>query len=176
MEFQIKPEDEPLIQAAIGMGDWLLAHPDTTKEQKQAIVLLQDGLRRLPAVTPGLNADYGFSIAATEDAVTGIDRGWSVSLYPPCNLDIGNYYTPFPYPEGEKEWMELVHEMMAHELFYEIQAGKSCHDGTYYYDEWITEAGSPELYLKDGARLVIDASGKIDNSAGLSSPGLVSDP
>lgn len=62
MEFQIKPEDEPLIQAAIGMGDWLLAHPDTTEEQKQAIVLLQDGLRHLPAIMPGLDAAYGFEI------------------------------------------------------------------------------------------------------------------
>jgi len=83
MEFQIKLEDKPLIQAAIGMGDWLLAHPDTTEEQKQAIVLLQEGLRRLPAVTPGLDADYGFSIVAAEDAVVGIDRSWSVSLHPP---------------------------------------------------------------------------------------------
>jgi hypothetical protein len=165
MEFQIKPEDEPLIQAAIGMGDWLLAHPDTTEEQKQAIVLLQDGLRRLPAVTLGLNADYGFSIISADDAVVGLNRSWSVSLYPPYRLDIGNCYNPFPYPEGDEDYMALVHKMMAHELFYEIEAGKPNNIGTYYYEEWIAEVASPEPYLKQGYRLEIEASGKIDTEA-----------
>lgn len=157
MYFQLKPEDEPLTKAALGMGDWLLAHPSTTEEQKTAILLLQEGLRRLPAMTPGLDAEYGFSIVADEGVLVGLYRSWQVSLYPPGNLDITSLYTPFPYPSDQQEWYELAHEMMAHELSFEIRAGKSHNIGTYYFEEWIAEVGSPELHLKDGVHLEIEA-------------------
>ena len=161
MDFQLKLQDDPLIRAALGLGDWLLVYPDTTEEQKTAVFLLQDGLRRLPAVTPGLDAEYGFRIIAADEALTGIDRSWRVNLYPPCNLDITNCYTPFPYPTDEDEWMELVHEMMAHELFFEIEAGKPHDIGTYYFEEWIAEVGSPASLLTEGYHLEIEATGKI---------------
>jgi len=43
MKFHLKPQDESLIKAALGLGDWLLAYPGTTQEQKAAILLLQNG-------------------------------------------------------------------------------------------------------------------------------------
>ena len=43
MKFHLKPQDESLIKAALGLGDWLLAYPGTTQKQKAAILLLQNG-------------------------------------------------------------------------------------------------------------------------------------
>lgn len=162
MEFQIKPEDEPLIQAAIGMGDWLLAHPDTTEDQKQAIVLLQEGLRRLPAVTPGLDAAYGFEIWTGEHEPVGLDRAWEVTLYPPGILEIFSIYTPHPYPAD-------IQDMTQFELMFRLEAGQPNFADVFYADEWITEVNAPEAFLQDGAGFEIDASGKIDTIAASSS-------
>lgn len=52
---------------------------------------------------------------------------------------------------------ELVHEMMALELFYEIQAGKPHNIDTYYFEEWIAEVASPEPNSTDEFRLEIEA-------------------
>ena len=43
MKFHLKPQDESLIKAALCLGDWLLAYPGTTQEQKAVILLLQNG-------------------------------------------------------------------------------------------------------------------------------------
>ena len=43
VKFHLKPQDESLIKAALGLGDWLLAYPGTTQKQKAAILLLQNG-------------------------------------------------------------------------------------------------------------------------------------
>ena len=52
MNFQLKPQDLPLIEAAIGLGDWLAGAPGHHAGAEGGDLLLQDGLRRLPAVTP----------------------------------------------------------------------------------------------------------------------------
>lgn len=40
VKFHLKPQDEPLIKAALGLGDWLLAYSGTPQEQKAATLLL----------------------------------------------------------------------------------------------------------------------------------------
>lgn len=160
MEFQIKPEDEPLIQAAIGMGDWLLAHPDTTKKQKQAIVLLQDGLRRLPTVTPGLDAAYWFEVVTGEHEPVGLFRSWEVSLSPPGILEIFSIYTPYPYPDD-------VQDKMQFELRFRLDAGQPNHGDVFYAGEWIAEVSSPEQFLQEGVSFEIEAEGKIEVEAEL---------
>lgn len=61
MNFALRDEDRPLIEAAIQLGDWLLTQ-EVTPEQVRAIRWLQDALRRLPRPTLGMDAEYGFRV------------------------------------------------------------------------------------------------------------------
>ena len=62
MQFPLRKEDGPLIEAAIRFADWLLAQPETTAEQGDAIRWLRDALRRLPEPTFGYSFDCGFRV------------------------------------------------------------------------------------------------------------------
>lgn len=54
MDLQLDSWDESLIKAALGLGDWLLAYPGTTQEQKAAVLLLQNGSSKDFAQVPEL--------------------------------------------------------------------------------------------------------------------------
>ncbi|WP_257292634.1 hypothetical protein [Endozoicomonas sp. ONNA1] len=85
-KFQILPEEQPLIEAAIKLGDWLWQQESVTKRQKQFIKELQCALSNLPDSTPDVSGGYGFSVCdnevATWDGVmpvpTGLFREWFV--------------------------------------------------------------------------------------------------
>lgn len=54
-KFQILPEERPLIEAAIKLGDWLWQQESVKKQQKQFIKELQCALSNLPDSTPDVS-------------------------------------------------------------------------------------------------------------------------
>lgn len=84
-------------------------------------------------------------------------------MYPPGILEIFSNYTPHPYPDD-------VQDMMQFELMFRLEADQPNYADVFYADEWISEVKSPEALLQDGDGFEIEAYGKIDHSAALSSP------
>lgn len=112
LTFNLRPEDRRLIDAAIILGDWLVAHPAITSEQLRAVRALQAALRRMPEDSPDiLDAEYGFTIAPP-DLARGVAQSWTVSLCrhapgDPGVLELFNTYSTLP--EGNP-LEDAVHE------------------------------------------------------------------
>jgi len=81
--YDIRPEDGPLISAAIKLGELLQTYEEATQEQKDAIAAILTFLRNLPAQAPvGLHGDFGFDFVADDETWDhGIHGSWFVSLY-----------------------------------------------------------------------------------------------
>lgn len=78
--YDIRPEEEKLIQAAIGLGEWLAAQPESTAPQRAAIVQMLAFLRNLPAPPPaGLHGEFGFEFVHNNLDI-GHGGAWSVSV------------------------------------------------------------------------------------------------
>lgn len=111
----IQPDEWPLIQAAIGLGDWLAAQPEMTDDQRAAIRAVQHALGKLPDITWELNACYGFAVTDrmlrewNERGRSGpcppaLWRFWSVEYYerestdgsPEATLEIFYLHSPYP--------------------------------------------------------------------------------
>lgn len=117
-QFDIHPEDWPLIEAAIRFGDRLKELRVTKDEQRAAIDRVQGALRRLPEVVWDLSGDYEIQVVEANletwcDATfegerppppTGAFRYWAVDYYrartvdgaPEVWIEIGNGFTPYP--------------------------------------------------------------------------------
>jgi hypothetical protein len=140
--YTVRKDDEPLLRAALGLGDWLLAQNGVSRQQRKAIVALQEALRALPG-TPSLTiAEYGFHARWESADGRGLYRAWRVALSP-SGLEIYSVYSPDEKIEFE--------EKVAHELnFWQRPAHPATHDG-FYYGEWIDEVGDPDRFRKDAA-------------------------
>jgi len=149
MKFDIRPQDWPLITAAVGLGDWLANFKDATKEQVEAIRSLQAALRRLPEVSPGLNAEYGFRVWTGENELQWLAREWCVSMSRKKIEIFSNYV---PYPEVD------IWEMMDRELEFYLGAGDQNKNSTFYYDEWIKEVSNPAAFQTEGCQFAIEAN------------------
>ena len=78
--YDIRPEDEKLIQAAIEFGEWLLRQSEATESQRAAITAMLNFLRNLPlAPPPDFNGEFGFRFEPSY-----LDQGhigsWMVSV------------------------------------------------------------------------------------------------
>jgi hypothetical protein len=143
MDYLLRPQDETLIRAALALGDWILAQPKVTRQNRRAVAALQDALRALPAAPPPMIAEYGFHARwDPPDGKGGLYRAWRVSLSP-AGLEIFSVYSPDEKIEYE--------DKLSHELnFWLRPAQLSRHDG-YYVAEWMEEASNPERFRADGA-------------------------
>ena len=75
--YDIRPDEEKLIRAAIGLGEWLASQAEATEPQKAAIAQMLAFLRNLPAPPPpGLHGEFGFEFAHPN----GHSGAWSVSV------------------------------------------------------------------------------------------------
>ncbi|MGH7466623.1 MAG: hypothetical protein ACRENP_01420 [Longimicrobiales bacterium] len=140
LQFHLDATELPLIAAALGLGEWLLAQPETSRAQRKIIEQMQKALRALPTVPSGLEAEFGFHFRTMqEDAL--LYRAWRVALSS-AGLEIYSVYTPdLPIELREK---------MSHELNFWIKPGEtSGHDG-HYLAQWIEEVRNPAA-LRAGA-------------------------
>lgn len=140
LQFQLSTTEEPLVAAALGLADWLVAQRETTRSQRKIIQQMQQALRQLPAVPNGLSAEFGFHYRSM-NGEGWLYRAWRVS-FSPAGLEIYSVYTPDQPID--------VREKMANELNFWIQPGEtSGHDG-HYLSKWIAEVQNPAT-LRTGA-------------------------
>ncbi len=132
--------EQRLVAAAVALGDWLVAHRETSRKQRKIIEKIQQALRGLPAVSTDVAAEYGFHFRSLEGSQI-LYRAWRVSLSA-AGLEIYSVYTPDKPID--------IRDKMSHELNFWIKPGEtSGHDG-HFLDEWIEEAKDPAL-LRNGA-------------------------
>lgn len=138
--YTLRPEDEPLLSAALGLGDWILAQNDVSRKQKKAVGALQDALRSVPGTPPPLIAEYGFHARWAQPDGTGLYRAWRVALSP-SGIEIYSVYSPDEKIEFE--------DKVAHELnFWQRPSHPASHDG-FYYEEWIGEVADPDRFREN---------------------------
>jgi hypothetical protein len=140
--YTLRTDEEPLLRAALGLGDWLLAQSGVSRQQKKAIAALQEALRSLPGTPPPMVAEYGFHARWESADGSGLYRAWRVALSP-SGLEIYSVYSPDTSIEFE--------DKVANELnFWQRPSHAPTHDG-FYYDEWIAEVGDPDRFRSDAA-------------------------
>lgn len=105
--FYIHPLEQPLIDAAIRLGEWMVANATLTDAERAQVAGVLNALRRLPEVTPGVSGSFGFRFAdnAVEnwdgkgEVPMGDSESWSVCYYPAQDqvwLEIFNHRWTFP--------------------------------------------------------------------------------
>jgi hypothetical protein len=164
MQFPLRKEDGPLIEAAIRFADWLLVQPETAPEQCVAIRWLREALRRLPEPTFGYSADFGFRVTderiyrATDPKElpdSGIQRFWCIAMYPadwtPLFLEIGSGVCDLPRASD-------FQDEAAQELFFDLNLDGPPYEGTYNFDRWIAEVDSLDRFRQPGSIFEIDAT------------------
>jgi hypothetical protein len=140
--YTLRTNEEPLLNAALGLGDWLLAQNSISRQQTKAIVSLQDALRSLPRTPPPMIAEYGFHARWESADGNGLYRAWRVA-FSPSGLEIYSVYSP----DARIDFDDKV----AHELnFWQRPSHPATHDG-FYYEQWIEEVGDPDRFRKDAA-------------------------
>jgi hypothetical protein len=140
--YTVRPEDEPLLRAAIGLGDWIVAQRGVSRKQKRAVAALQDALRSLPGTPPPMIAEYGFHARWEPPAGDGLYRAWRVALSP-SGIEIYSVFSPDEKIEFE--------DKVARELnFWQRPARPATHDG-FFYEQWIEEVSDPNRFRQDAA-------------------------
>lgn len=134
MTYILRPDDRPLIDAALRLGDWILGER-LSRKQRKAVEKLQDAIRDLERGPQRLTAEYGIEARYGIEEGRGIYRAWRVGLSP-AGLEIFSVYSPDKKIEFE--------EKIANELNFWLRpgAGASAHDG-FYVREWIDEVQDP---------------------------------
>jgi hypothetical protein len=136
----LNEREQRLVGAALSLGDWLVAHRETSRKQRKIIEKVQQALRGLPAVPSGIAAEYGFHFR-TLDGQKLLYRAWRVSLSS-AGLEIYSVYSPDTPID--------IKDKMSHELNFWIRPGEtSGHDG-HYLANWIHEVSDPAV-LRNGA-------------------------
>jgi hypothetical protein len=138
--FHIAPAEQPLIVAAIQLGDWITAQRDTSRKQRKIVGQVQEALRQLPSIAKGVTAEYGFHLR-TLNGTGLLYRAWRVSLSD-AGLEIYSVYSP-------DEKIELT-EKMSHELNFWIRPGETSGHNGHYLQQWIEEVADPSS-LRTGA-------------------------
>lgn len=144
--FVIRPEHEPLVKAAIGLGDWILREPELTEDERRIVLDLQDALRRLPEDSPGCDLSYGF-VAEWSLPHPEMGRGWYVALDP---LEGLQFFSVFNSPDLSSP------EQAARELSFALRPDWTGPVDDYYQAEWIAEVSDSDRFRREGATLSLD--------------------
>lgn len=176
--FLIHKEEQALIEAAIRLGDWVSAQEGITNEQIEGVKQLQEALRRLPEVTDGLCAEYGFSATdvsveewdGLEPVPEGTERCWNVMYSQARELDgsivsvleIFSIFHPFPlryYEEFAGDEMELTvyKRSFQKNSDSDIQADQLTDWHIGRIRDWVSSVNAPDLYRKDNVRFEVEA-------------------
>ena len=152
MDFIIRNDDWPLINAAIKFGEWLRKQ-DIDNEQKGKIDNLINALKILPKPTIGLDAVYGLHILEKYPKGIDIDRSWYVCMYPAewaeCVLEIGSTYSPNPR-------LDDIFDKIDNELNFMLNNDGKVFTHDYNFDRWINEVSNPDVYKTTAIEYEID--------------------
>lgn len=139
--YDIRPEEKKLIEAAIGLADWLAARSEVTGEQLNAIFEMRSFLKNLPSSPPpGFNAEIGFSFESDDDPDQGEFGCWGVSV---CRAGFEIFF--FNKDDADEfEWI--------------LCPGETNRNSLKYAQAWIDQVADPVRQLPQGHRFVIEAS------------------
>lgn len=137
--YDIRAEESPLIEAALGLGDWLADQAETTDEQRAAIEEMQLFLRNLPAPPPdGFRGEFGFRFDSIPDV--GHAGCWMVSVCRGMLEIFGHSRDGLP----EFEWLLLP--------------GESNRNDLATAQGWIAQLRKPQLLAIPLHRMAIEAT------------------
>ena len=135
----MRPEDAPLIHAAIQLGEWLYVQPGTDQLQQTAIAAMLTFLRNLPNPPPaGLHGEFGFEYQSNDES--GHSGCWTVcvcrALFEICSCGL-DHITGFSWElcSGHKNMNDLT-----------------------YAEKWISQVANPYKHLPPEHTFVIEAS------------------
>lgn len=156
---QLNDTHQPILQAAIHLGEWLLMLDGLTEQEKSAIKNVQSALLKLPIIEDNTLAMYGFSIEQG-DLQQGLVRGWDISLeYFPAEterqggLEIFSSYLPLPETANK----QLLAEKKQHEVYFHWPIGDVCSFiSTAQATQWIDAVSDPLQYAQSSDRLRIE--------------------
>ncbi len=140
--YALRPADEPLIQAALRLGDWILAQSGVSRAQRKAVTKLQTALRALPRAPGGMIAEYGFHVRYESPDGKGLYRAWRVAISP-AGLELYSVYSPDQKIELE--------EKLSHELNFWLRPERPSNQDGYYYEQWIQEVSNPDNFRDPAA-------------------------
>jgi hypothetical protein len=135
--YDMRPEEDKLIRAAIDLGKWLESQVEATESQKAAIAKMLTFLRNLPEPPPiDLHGEFGFEIAHPDDYYSS----WSVSvcraMFEICCCSQNDL--------PEFSWV--------------LCPGAINNNDLTIADEWIAQVSKPHLLLTPNSYFVIEAS------------------
>ena len=167
LRFDLRPEDTPLLEAAIRFGDWLAAREDVTDEQRHAITSLQHVLRCLPEIAEGVRGSYLFEAVdrelyefeGTGTPPAGVWGSWFVdygdfrnqSNGAGISLEIGSVYSPYP------DRLQDVLAGSEHEMEFYLVAGRDNRYSPRHYEAWIAEISNLASYIRPDMRCKVEA-------------------
>ncbi len=148
--YDIRPEDKPLIDAAINLGEWLSNQAITSDEEKSAIQKMLTFLNNLPSPPPeGLNAEFGFFFESINPNAVSHGGTWSVSV---CRGMFEMYSVPVD-EDDEFSWL--------------LCPGIENQNSLYNSDTWIRQISNPNALAVDKHKLTLEASVSLSLSAAI---------
>lgn len=161
--YALRPEDRPLLDAALQLGDVLAACGQLDEEQLTAVQTLQQALRQLPAPPAPLDngaefeAEYSLTLVRGESVIAAkegrqpwalaqgrIDT-WGVSLNP-YGLAVYSLHTPVPAPDTLDDPAGIANA--PHELDFFLCPDGSPSAGTEGFDHFINEISALPALLR----------------------------
>ena len=105
--FYIHPQERPLIDAAIRLGEWIAVRNELSAADREHVSRVLVALKRLPAVTPDISGSFGFEYGddcveswdGTGNVPSGTSEHWEV-----CYLPIAD--SPGNHSSGQV-WLEV---------------------------------------------------------------------
>lgn len=148
-----------LINAAIGLGHWFLSLEQLSEQDKQAVRQIQKALKKLPKISDGTLAMYGFSIEKG-DQTDGLIRGWDMSL---------EYFSQDPERQGGLELFSsfiplpettdpaVLTQKKLNEVYFHWPIGDVCaFIKSEQAERWIAETSQPLAFWGEGDTLRIE--------------------
>jgi len=156
---QLSEAHQPILKAAIALGNWLLTLDGLSQQDKTAIENVQSALLTLPVLKEDTLAMYGFSIERG-DSEQGLVRGWDISLEyfagdpeQQGGLEIFSSYIPIPETTNK----QLVAQKKRNEVYFHWSMGDVCSFvPEKQATQWINDVTDPLQYAQPGDLLRIE--------------------
>lgn len=140
--YEIRDDEQALIEAAIGLANWLADCPEVTVQQLEAISRMRTFLENLPVPPPSdLHGEFGFEFQPDDDLWDGGHLGcWSVSV---CRAMFEIFCV------GRDDLPEFT---------WELCPGSQNRNDLSNAIAWINQVSNPKNLKLQGQHLVIQAS------------------
>ncbi|HDY84672.1 MAG TPA: hypothetical protein ENI26_07715 [Methylophaga aminisulfidivorans] len=148
-----------LIASAIDLGDWFLSLSTLSNADREAIVAVQNCLKKLPKVNDGTLAMYGFSVERG-DETSGLIQGWDISIEYMAEdseqqggLEIFSSFLPIP----ESSDQSVLAEKKSREVYFHWPIGDVCNLlDKHNADKWMKEVSDPYMFFEKGDQIRIE--------------------